>query len=120
MTSTKFLSILHRITLIWGGIVFAFLAYMLGAHLLGAMMGEGSGEGFRDTKELISFICFPVGVTIGLGLALKWNGLGGLIATISMIGLYIGRPDLILDLMFLIILIPGLLNILSWYMSRNN
>ena len=50
---------------------------------------------FKSVKDGIAFTFFPIGTIIGLGLAWKWELLGGLVAVISMVGLVIVRPDLL-------------------------
>ena len=105
---------------IWGSLSLAFLVFMVGAHLIGALFGsEESGSGFQSTAEVFSFIFFPVSIMIGLALAWKWEGLGGIITTIGIICFHILRPDLIFDPMIDALAFPGLLFILYWILVRN-
>lgn len=101
---------------ITGSLILAFVLFFVLAHIFGE---EESGSGFKNTSEAITFIFFPVSTVLGLGLALKWEGLGGLIVILGMIGLFIIRPDL-LGPLFLIPLIPGGLYSSYWLLSRNN
>lgn len=93
---------------------------MVGAHLIGALFGsEERGSGFQSTTEVFGFIFFPVSIMIGLALAWKWEGLGGIITTIGIISFHILRPDLIFDPMIDGLAFPGLLFILYWILVRN-
>ncbi|HKJ48786.1 MAG TPA: hypothetical protein VJ973_06835, partial [Christiangramia sp.] len=60
---------------IWGGLILAFILFFVIAHLFSEE--EASSNAFKDPKEVISFICFPILTCIGLALAYKWPGLGG-------------------------------------------
>lgn len=101
---------------IWGSLVLAFVLFFMVAHLFGA---EESGEGFRNTTEVLTFIFFPISSVLGLFIALKWEGLGGLIIIGGIIGLFIMRFDLISNLYFTAGLIPpGILFIFYWYLSK--
>ena len=104
-----------------GSISLAFLLFMVGAHLVGALLGsEESGTGFQSTTELFSFIFFPVSILIGLALAWKWEGLGGLITLVGIICFHILRSDLIFDPMIDGLAFPGLLFLLYWALVRNS
>lgn len=101
---------------IWGSLILAFVLFFVLAHIFG---DEESGEGFRNTGEVITFIFFPISSVIGLSIALKWEGLGGLITIGGIIGLFIMRFDLISNLYFIAgIAPPGILYILYWYLSK--
>jgi len=101
---------------ILGSIIIAFVIFFLAAHIFG---NNESGEGFRDSKEIITFLLFPIGSTIGLAIAWKWEGLGGLITIISMIGLFCLRPELLNSFYIVIPIIPGLLFIAYWLITKN-
>jgi len=111
MKNKKSLTILIWTARIWGAISLAFLLFMVGAHLVEALFVSKKpiGEGFNSTAEMISFLFFPIGIMIGLGIALKWHRIGGLITLISIICFHIYRPDLILDPMIDGLAMPGLL-----------
>ncbi|MCJ7773898.1 MAG: hypothetical protein MUP22_12295, partial [Desulfobacterales bacterium] len=52
-------------------------------------------------------------------IALKWEGLGGLITTVGIIGFFILRFDLISDPFFICgIAPPGVLYLVYWYLSK--
>jgi len=106
---------------ILGSISLLFLVFMVGAHLIGAIFGkEPSGNGFQSIAEVLSFICFPVIIMIGLALAWKWEGLGGLIVLIGILCFHIIRPDLIFNPMIDGLAFPGLLFLLFWALNRKN
>ena len=114
---TRIILIIARI---WGSISLAFLLFMVGAHLIGALFGsEESGSGFQSTNEMLSFIFFPVSIMIGLALTWKWEGLGGLITIAGIICFHILRPDLIFDPMIDGLAFPGFLFIFYWVLKRN-
>jgi hypothetical protein len=94
---------------IWGALVLAFVLVFLFGDLL-----KGSGGG----SPSISFILMPIGLVVGLGLAFKWEGLGGLIATLSMIGAFVLRPDLIGNRFLIAFTVPGLLYLIYWVMAN--
>ena len=111
--------LIRSIARIWGSIIVAFVLFFLIAHLFG---NEDSGKGLRDTKELITFIFFPVSTLVGLSIAYKWEGLGGLIASLGLItgpivtGQYPNRAE---DLIFVMIIYPpGFLYLIYWFKSK--
>jgi len=116
----KIVTIILWIARITGTLILAFILFFLLAHIFGE---NESGNGFQNTNEVISFLFFPISTLIGLSLALKWEGIGGIITIIGMIGLFVVRPDLLnntfgLNMMFPII--PGILYTLYWYLTKNN
>ncbi len=56
--------------------------------LLLFLVGEGVNFFKLTSVELVEFILFPVGVTIGMVLAWKWEKCGGLLTIFSIIGFY--------------------------------
>jgi len=104
---------------IWGSISLAFLVFFVGAHLIASLTGDGEPLGkFNSESEMISFAFFPVSVIIGLGIAWKWEGLGGLITIAGIIGFHVMRPDLIFNVMIDGLAAPGLFYILYWFLAR--
>lgn len=116
MKSKRLTNIILWTARILGSIIIAFVIFFLAAHIFG---NNESGEGFRDSKEIITFLLFPIGSTIGLAIAWKWEGLGGIITIISMIGLFYLRPDLLNSFYIVIPIIPGLLFIAYWLITKN-
>lgn len=100
---------------ITGSAIFAFLLFFLLAHAFG---DAEQGEGFRNTAEFITFLFFPVGVVIGLLLALKWELLGGIITVVSLLALFIMRVDLVSNVLIMLPIFPGLFYIIYGLMNR--
>ncbi|MCK5103502.1 MAG: hypothetical protein KAQ79_02560 [Cyclobacteriaceae bacterium] len=114
-------TIIRLIARIWGSLILLFLLFFVGGHVFVALFGpEGSSDGgFNSTGEMLTFyFFFPVGTMIGLAIAWKWEGLGGLITVGAIIGLFIMRPDLILHPFFIGMGIIGLLFIVYWVLTR--
>lgn len=110
----KTANIIRWIARIWGTSILAFVLFLLFAHIFGT---EEGGNGFNNNS--ISFIFFPISSIIGLAIALKWEGLGGLITTVGIIGFFILRFDLISDPFFICgITPPGILYLVYWYLSK--
>ncbi len=99
-----------------GGFILAFLLYFLLAHLLG---NDESGNDFQSTQEIIMFIFYPVSTLLGWSLAYKWEGLGGLITNLGIIGLIITSPDLLNTFQFLIPVVPGSLYVIYWLLQKS-
>lgn len=71
---------------IWGSLILTFVLIFLVAHIIGSMTGKGETVGgFANVQEIIAFIGFPICTVIGLALAYKYEGLGGLIASLGLI-----------------------------------
>ena len=100
------MSILLWVARITGTSILAFLLFFLIGHLIG---GEEHGEGFRDAREVMAFICFPISTVVGLAIALKWEFLGGMITLAGMIGLLVMRFDPIDDYILYIPIVPAIL-----------
>ena len=102
---------------IWSILSFAFLLLFFGAHIFSS--SETDTFAFKD---LLQFVFFPIGLTIGLIIAWKMEGLGGIIAIASIIGFHLqmlithGKPDFVL--LIELLAAPGILFILYWILSR--
>ncbi|MCB0793630.1 MAG: hypothetical protein KDB88_02740 [Flavobacteriales bacterium] len=97
-----------------GGLLVAFLVFMLVGHVF----GEEGALTFSGTGDGLAFLCFPIGLAAGLALA-YWKPLpGGLLATTSLMVLFILRPDLMSQPMFWVFLVPGILHILGVVLSK--
>ena len=95
---------LGRIARISGSLILAFvLAILLAGDFLTTDLGDFSPV---------------IGLIIGLGLALKWEGLGGSVATLSMIYSFYLRPDLIGDTELTGMCVPGLLYLIYWVLAK--
>ena len=98
---------------IWGSLILAFVLFFLVASFFGEW-----GEGLRDPRELLVFLAFPVSTIVGLAVAWRREGLGGLITTIGMIIAFALRPDLIRQLFFSVgVLGPGILYLAYWALT---
>ena len=114
--SNKKADIIRLIARIWGSIILSFVLFFVFAHIFGE---EQSNEGFLNTKEILTFIFFPISTIIGLILAFKWEGLGGLIASLGLVAMFIIRIDLISSLIFIAVIFPpGILYLIYWFLSR--
>lgn len=102
---------------IMAGSVLLFVLYMVGAQVVG--INEAS-KGFQSATEVAMFLCFPIATCIGLFLAFKWEGLGGFISTLSLIGLAILNQQAFSGStpFFIIFSIPGLLFMIYWLFQR--
>ena len=80
----------------------------------GSMLPEGN--------DAIPFLFSPIGYTLGLIVALKWEGLGGLINVACVIGwqiaLNVVKSDSGVGFVFYLTAIPGLVFIALWYAER--
>jgi len=112
----RIITVIRWIARIWGTLILAFVLFFVVALIVG---GDESGDGLFNTREVITFIFFPVSTVIGLSIALKREGLGGLITTLGMIGLLIMRLDLLSNPYFIVgIAPPGILYIVYWYVTK--
>ncbi len=102
---------------IWSILSLAFLLLFFGASIF----SSGGADTFAF-KDVFQFVFFPIGLTIGLIIAWKREGLGGIIAIASIIGFHLqmlithGKPDFVLFIELLAA--PGILFILYWILSR--
>lgn len=103
---------------IWGSLILAFILFFVIAYIFGEEAART--DTFKDPIELISFICFPVITCIGLVLAYKWPGLGGLI---SILALFTGIAiqGFAIELNFiLLIYTPAILYLTYWFLSSKD
>ena len=96
-------------------VLLVFVLIFLMAHIFGK---DESGEGFSNSGEIIQFICFPVGLVAGLLIAWRWEGVGGLVSTLSMTTLFVMRSELVGNPYMIIMIIPGLLFLLYWFLHN--
>jgi len=123
MKSKKRIAIIIRlIARIWSALFLFFLVFMVGGHLIGALIDqeELGGDGFKSVSEMLQFVfCFPVATMIGLALAWKWEGLGGLITAGGIFCLFVLRPDLISNPFMVGMGICGLLFLTYWVLIKS-
>ena len=99
-----------------GSLILLFVLFFLFAQIFGK---DESGEGFRNTQEIITFVLFPISTVIGLSIAYKWEGLGGVISTLGILALFVIRPELLKAFFIAFPIVPGILYIVYWVMSRD-
>ena len=96
--------------------VMLFVLFMIGSQMIGA---DQAGFGFQSNNEIALFLYFPLITCLGLALAFIKEGIGGLIATLSLIGVGILDPSLLEDFSFFVIFgFPGVLFMLYWLLNR--
>lgn len=116
-TTNQILPILKWTARISGSSVLAFVLFFVFAHLFA---GDGEVAKSLDTVEILS-VSFGISMLLGLFIALFKEGLGGLIATVSMIAFFIVRSDLITNPGIIgLFIIPGLIYLAFWYLRKNN
>ena len=100
-----------------GTVVALFLLYMLIGHLVGEANGPDPWT-FGSTRDLLSFLLFPLLTLIGLLLAYRWTVIGGTLCTATIVLLLLIRPDLLRS-PIPVVAIPGVLYLLyAWYTRR--
>jgi hypothetical protein len=116
MPSKNNLKIILWIAKILGTLSLAFLLYISFEAFFGA---EKSGTSLISSLDLVALVFFPLSTIIGLALAYKWKGIGGIITVGGMISLHIVRPDIASNLLISAFAIPGLLYIIYAVWSKN-
>jgi hypothetical protein len=111
---SKIANIIRWIARIWGTSILIFVLFFVLADIFGT---EKSG-GIRGVKEAISAISGIIAI-IGLAIALKWEGLGGLLIILGLTGLFFVRFDLISN-PYIIggIAHPGILYLVYRYLTK--
>ncbi|PTM08410.1 MAG: hypothetical protein DA407_08105 [Bacteroidetes bacterium] len=99
-----------------GSVVIIFLLFMT----IGELFSTDSKTVIMKSSDMLALLLFPVSTIIGLLLAFKWKGLGGLITVGGMISLHIFRPDLASNLLISSFAIPGLLYIIYSVWSKQH
>lgn len=102
----KIITIIRWTERIWGLMSIAFMLFMAAGHIFGSEQQNINSFTFTD---MLTLTFYPTGVLLGLIIAWKWDGIGGIIAIGSIIGLYVLRPVLILDPLIGALAAPGLL-----------
>jgi hypothetical protein len=117
--SRLLLLIIRWLARVWGGLAAAFLIFMIVAHLV-----SSGGWGWPSGVDGIAFVFFPVGVAVGLVIAMKWDALGGLITLVSMITWHVimnstrGNPHI--APMIDGLAAPSVLFLAVWLLGRRN
>lgn len=98
MNKNQMITILRWTARTWSIAAIAFISVLFLGHMFGPS-GLGTFSGFT---ELLQALFFPAGVYIGLNMAFKWEGPGGLLTIGSLVAFYLlrmmvhGKPDLTL------------------------
>lgn len=108
MQKRKGLTIILWLARLLGSVTIAFLLFMT----IGELLSTDSKTLMIKTSDAIALLLFPVSTIIGLLIAFRWKGIGGLITVGGMIILHIIRPDLASSLLISAFAIPGLLYII--------
>jgi hypothetical protein len=107
--------IIHWIARTWAALIVAFMLFMFIAHIIEDGIGPVFDFSSRDVLMMISMICS----VIGLGLAWKWECLGGWMTVGGMLAFYLSdyifSGDFPRGPVFLIIAFPGILFLLLTY-----
>ena len=79
----------------WYSVVFRWTARLTGLAFVGLIVslwiGEGSPNLAKDTPtQLLQYLLF-VTIPLGFLLAWKWEGLGGIISLMALVGIYVGE-----------------------------
>ena len=98
-----------------GTITIVFLLYMTIGELIGSNEDKSR---LTSSSDIVSLLLFPISTIVGLLVAYKWEGTGGLITVLGMITLHILRPDLASNLLISAFAIPGLLYIIYAVWSK--
>jgi hypothetical protein len=100
------------------GVFVGLTVLMMSAYRLedGSLLPEGN--------KAIPFLFSPIGYTLGLIIALKWEGLGGLINVACVLGwqiaLHVVKSESGTGIVFYLTAIPGLVFIVLWYAERRS
>jgi len=114
MQKQKGLTIILWAARLLGSVVIVFLLFMT----IGELLSTDSKTVMIKTSDVFALLLFPISTIVGLLIAFKWKGIGGLITVGSMILLHIIRPDLASSILISAFAIPGLLYIIYSVWSK--
>ena len=110
--------IIRWIARIWAALMVAFMLFMFITHIVDDGIGPLFDLSFRDTLMMVAMI----GSVIGLGLAWKWERLGGWMTVGGMLAFYLFdyffSGDFPRGPVFLIIAFPGILFLILAYAGK--
>lgn len=111
--------IMRWIARILGSAGVALVMLFVIAHLFNP---EGSGS--PTFGEAVGLFFFPFGVCLGLIIAWKWEGLGGMITIVSIVGFHLTMlavgGSLDINLFIDALAAPGFLFLIAWFLSRGS
>jgi len=85
------------------------------AHLFGEEFGS-----FNSINEVFLFLFYVVGVFLGMILSWKWEGIGGIMGTVSIIAFHLIEPKFYLDPWIDDLAFPVILFLICWYFSQES
>jgi hypothetical protein len=90
--------------------------------LLLFIIGEGFNPLHLAPRELLLSVFFPIGVVLGMGLAWRWEALGGALTMLSFVAFYgvhwLGVGHFPSGVFFALFASPGLLFLLAGFAAR--
>lgn len=114
MDKEKGLKIILWAARIIGTLVIIFLLFMTVGELF-----TDSNITAISSSDMIALLLFPISTVIGLLLAFKWKGLGGLITIGGIMLLHILRPEIASSFLINSFALPGLLYVIYSVWSKN-
>ena len=87
----------------------AFLLYMTAGLFFGS-----AGLKIEGFKDILTLAFFPTGFLVGLALALKWAGTGGLVTVGSFVALIILKPGQVFEPWIIALASPAILFLICW------
>jgi len=114
MQKQKGLTIILWVARLLGSVVIVFLLFMT----IGELLSTNTKTVMIKSSDILTLLLFPISTILGLLIAFKWKGLGGLITVGGMICLHVIRPDLASSLLISAFAIPGLLYIIYAVWTR--
>ena len=114
--SNKLAKILKWVARLSGTAIVLFVLYFLFMEFFGSQGFEKNP--LISTEDIFAFICFPLSTIIGLVIAWKWEGLGGLLSTLGFIILFVIRPELSSSPLLTALALPGLLYLVYWILTK--
>ncbi len=107
MNKQNGLNIILWLARILGSIAILFLLFMTIGELI-----TDSNTTSMNRSDVFALLLFPISTIIGLLLAFKWKGLGGLITVGGIMFLHILRPEIASSFLISAFAFPGLLYII--------
>jgi hypothetical protein len=111
------ISVIRRIARIWSIVSIAFFLIMLVGEVL-----LPHAEATFSTRDLIAFLFFPIGTFVGMLIAWRRELIGGCMTIGSMLAFYLWLRFMDGEFprgpLFLIIIMPGILFLITWAMER--
>ena len=104
-------------TVRWAARILTLLAVGFVLLMAGFFGGDEAVAAFNNSAEAIVFAFWPVGWSLGLLIAFRWEWLGADVSLAGLLVLFISRPDLLVEPPFLLMAVPGVLYLAAWLLS---